>query len=393
MPENKEGDNIKITKGSFENLSYSKMEGSKTEPNDGKFNNTITAFNFEMSKMNIDDVYQKIKANIDKLALIEANENCVPFNLAKRYIEQSMHVQKPQSKDFLKSKTYQMIEATWLFRICDVLEKIFLNLLLGNDNIILHVTKNREQFINTLFNDILNIEAPVKIEQKDGVNQVSLDIWQKGMIVFKDSDLNSAVEEVIDALEDPLTGAELQTIYIQESCLTEFTAILKQKLRPYPQELLRDTFFLKEYEKNMNIVKGLNAKLLRSDGTTVADERVIPTIINDVPRKHFEGNTLTPIITLHTFRTVKDVISLLEGERNLSIWCLNTSAAFEVVRKSKTSLYQFNCYDVSFPIDLKVNSEYDSKVVMDDKFHYEFFTEASGQKKFVVYPYGVTFAN
>ncbi|XP_055370806.1 uncharacterized protein LOC129605215 [Condylostylus longicornis] len=382
----------KISEENLNKLSYSKMDVNGTELNDGKFSNVITAFNFEITKIPIEEVYKRIKSNIDKLALIESHENCVPFHLAKRYIEQSMHLKDPQSKDFLKSKDYEMIEATWMFRISDVLEKIFLNYILNNDNIILHVTKNREKFINTLFNEILKVEAPVKIEQKDGVNQLALDIWQKGMIVFRGSDLNAAVQEVLDAFDDPLTGAELQSIYIQESCSEEFTEILKGKLRSYPEELLRDKFFLKEYKNNIEIVKGLNAKLLTSEGNELSN-KVIPTIIYDVARKHFQENILTPIITLHIFRTVKDVVSLLEGERNLSIWCSNTSVAFEIVRKSKTSLFQLNCYDVTFPIDLKLNCGSDSKVIMDDEYHYEFFTEANGQKKFVVYPYGATFSN
>lgn len=210
------------------------------------------------------------------------------------------------------------------------------------------------------------------------------------MFVYRNSDLHAAAHYLAQSTVT-FNHNKVSNVLVQESCLDEFIGILQTKLRPFPEELLKNKKFVDSFKKVISAIESMKAKTIESEVDTNA---VRPTIVCDLPLEHFDEKNSSLIPTLTSFRTIKDALNiakpLMSRTNFCNIWCNGLSEAFEVVLNSPFQKYFLNCLNVSLnPI---ISKQEESCVAVENHYFYQKIHK-DGKDKFVVFPVGTTFAN
>lgn len=210
------------------------------------------------------------------------------------------------------------------------------------------------------------------------------------MFVYRNSDLHAAAHYLAESTVT-FNNNKISNILVQESCYDEFIGILKTKLRKFPEELLKNEKFVESFKTVASTIEVLKAKTIYSEEDV---NMVRPTIVCDLPLEHFDEKNTLLIPTLTAFRTIKDGLNIakpLAAFTNFcNVWCNGLSEAFEVVLNSTFQKFYLNCLNVSLnPIILKKE---ETCVAIENNYFYQKISK-DGKNKFVVFPYGTTFAN
>ncbi|KAL5273804.1 hypothetical protein ACFFRR_000513 [Megaselia abdita] len=210
------------------------------------------------------------------------------------------------------------------------------------------------------------------------------------MFVYKNSDLHSAAHYLAESTKT-FNNNKISNILVQESCYEDFIGILKAKLGAFPEELVKNKKFVDSFKKVSAALAVLNAKTIYSEETTNSTR---PTIACDISLEHFDEKNSLLIPTLTAFRTIKDALNiakpLISFTNFCNVWCNGISEAYEIVLNSPFQKFYLNCLNVSLnPIILRKE---ESCVIVEQNHFYQKI-QKDGKDKFVVFPFGTTFAN
>lgn len=193
-------------------------------------------------------------------------------------------------------------------------------------------------------------------------------------------------------MNSPFDGQAIATVLVQESIKQDFIEKLLQqsKLNNFPKVKATDVF-----NKAMETAKALKAQFVLPHTQEECDYPLC--IVCDVTHEHL-GSTTSPsgIVTLHTFRTAKEAIALVNKEHlkftNISIWQENHGHAYELVSQLKAKNFFINCHLVPLHVLEESISQRKNHVTMDKSYHYETL-QHDGIQKSIAFPIGSIFAN
>ncbi|XP_043654858.1 uncharacterized protein LOC122621161 isoform X3 [Drosophila teissieri] len=186
------------------------------------------------------------------------------------------------------------------------------------------------------------------------------------MILCEDGDINCAVHYL-------------------ESILEEFVDRMKDRMEPLSANISEHPVYVKTLER----LNQLQAKTIVGNPKTVPGN-ASPMLVYDLTHRYLADGP-TGVITLHTFRTMKDVVELQAKEpltfTSVCIWNEKLAAAYELVARFSPLIFTINCYyvnlnEISLPFICNFNS---AKII--DGYHYESLT-FKGKRKVVVHPVG-----
>ncbi|KAH8271276.1 hypothetical protein KR018_005628, partial [Drosophila ironensis] len=209
------------------------------------------------------------------------------------------------------------------------------------------------------------------------------------MILCEDGDINCALHYLLESLHDPFAANSVATLYLQESLLEEFVDRLEDRLEPLDSDIAGHPVYVRTLER----LTKLQAKLIAGNPATVP-AKASPMFVYDMYHR-FLGEGPTGVITLHTFRTMKEVIQLQAKEEvpytSVSIWNEKLGAAYELVARLKQRIFLLNCFYVDLnPIGLAFACNVNSTRV-EQGYHYETLTFKE-TRKVIVHPIGTIWA-
>lgn len=402
---------FKITAEMFEKLEYDETKVRLENKNNNlKSKISMREWKINLKKITLQDIFEKINKNLDVLANIESEEMCISVYLAKMFIKKSI------SPLTINRDNYKLpvknILAVWETNLTEILEQLFLFINFEVESFTFYVDSAREKFFSKLLFDILGMvkESSLEVNKKEIMYLESLEINYKAVVVFKASDINAAIDQIVNSFEDPFSKTGVRSIYVQESCYDNFCYILCEKLRYYSENVLQDLHFCNKFNEYQEILDKMKAKKIQPK--LPSNEKIIvPTICLNFARRFYDdGRNIAPIVNMQSFRTVKELISLMTEDQSgsVSIWADNNSIAYEIVLNSNITFFELNCHDIcqyplykvknyiflnTFDIETTKIDIPKSGVVVDGNYHYQFFEVKSGSIKVIICPIGVTFAN
>ncbi|XP_033165552.1 uncharacterized protein LOC117144480 isoform X2 [Drosophila mauritiana] len=190
------------------------------------------------------------------------------------------------------------------------------------------------------------------------------------MILCEDGDINCAMHYL-------------------ESILEEFVDRIRDRLEPLSTDISGHPAYIKTLER----LSHLKAKTIVGNPKTVP-ENASPMLVYDLNHRYLADGP-TGVITLHTFRTMKEAVELQAKEplnfTSVCIWNEKLAAAYELVARLSSLIFTINCYyvnlnEITLPFVCNFNS---AKIV--DGYHYESLT-FQGKRKVVVHPVGTIWA-
>ncbi|SPP84223.1 uncharacterized protein LOC117586042 [Drosophila guanche] len=207
------------------------------------------------------------------------------------------------------------------------------------------------------------------------------------MILCEDGDINCAMHYLMESLHDPFAPNAVATLLLQESMLEEFVNRLEDRLQELRPEIANHPVYL----TTLSRVEQLKAETIVSSSKTVP-RNASPMMIFDFSHNYF-GDGPTGVITLHTFRTIKDALQLQAREplafTSVSIWNEKLGAAYELVARLNFEIFLLNCFYVNLdPIGPAFVANMNSAKVSQD-YHYESMT-FNKKRKVVVHPVATT---
>ncbi|KAH8288497.1 hypothetical protein KR054_004070, partial [Drosophila jambulina] len=205
------------------------------------------------------------------------------------------------------------------------------------------------------------------------------------MILCEDGDINCAMHYLVESLHDPFASNSVASLLLQESLLEEFIDRVKDRLEPLSSEISHHPVFVQTLQK----LEHMQARTTRGNPKTVP-LNASPVLVYDVSHRYL-GKGPTGVITVHTFRTMKEAIELQSKEwlpfTSATIWNEKLAAAYELVAQSKILIFLLNCFYVDLgPISMAFTMNQNSVKIVDG-YHYETLTFRSN-RKVVVHPVG-----
>ncbi|KAH8243336.1 hypothetical protein KR032_006625, partial [Drosophila birchii] len=203
------------------------------------------------------------------------------------------------------------------------------------------------------------------------------------MILCEDGDINCAMHYLVESLHDPFASNSVATLLLQESLLEEFIERVKDRLEPLRPEISEHPVFVHTLKQ----LEHLQARTTRGNPKTVPLSSS-PVLVYDVTHRHL-GKGPTGVITVHTFRTMKEAIMLQSIEplpfTSATIWNEKLAAAYELVARSHILIFLLNCFYVDLgPISMAFTMNQNSVIIVDG-YHYETLTFRTN-RKVIVHP-------
>ncbi|XP_017083360.1 uncharacterized protein LOC108116142 [Drosophila eugracilis] len=209
------------------------------------------------------------------------------------------------------------------------------------------------------------------------------------MILCEDGDINCAMHYLIESLHDPFACNAVATLFLQESILEEFVDRMKDRLEPLSTDITGHPVYIKTLER----LEKLQAKTIVGNPKTVPSNAT-PVLVYDLCHRYLADGP-TGVITIHTFRTMKEAIELQAKEplafTSVCIWNEKLGAAYELVARLSPLIFLLNCFFVDLnQMSLPFVCNFSSVKIIDG-YHYESLT-FKGNRKIVVYPVGTIWA-
>ncbi|KAH8293714.1 hypothetical protein KR054_003426 [Drosophila jambulina] len=211
------------------------------------------------------------------------------------------------------------------------------------------------------------------------------------MIIFEESDLNSALHYLIESLQDPFALDAVAVLLVQESILHELVGRVVSLMKPLDTRVANHPC----YRRTRRILAELKPELVVGPPESVLPDAT-PMLVRDIPHRYL-GEGPTGIITMHVFRTPYEATRLYRKEHPLpiasvSIWSERISSLYEVMGLMDIVTFQINCFNVDMQ-PIKKAFEYQRNLVQMHKgYHYETLL-VNYSRKIVVYPVGTIYGN
>ncbi|XP_017486573.1 PREDICTED: uncharacterized protein LOC108375014 isoform X2 [Rhagoletis zephyria] len=209
------------------------------------------------------------------------------------------------------------------------------------------------------------------------------------LIVADKGDLNAAAYHLARSLQYPFAPEVIVTVLVAESTRPAFLERLQALLKPIPADVSQHA------ERNKIL-----ALIAKHNWETISIPEFganSPVIVCDVTHEHL-GNGYNGVVTLHTFRTIQESISLCVKESikpvNASIWSSNHASAYEIGLKIPCINIFIDCYQVSLEPLKTTNATTGTGTcaLVEQNYHYETLKLQNGAKN-VVFPIGTAIAN
>ncbi len=360
-------------------------------------------------------LFGNIRDNKKELAKIESLYNFQPesdvlkeIELAIQFIEfyMSSPPQKPQSNSItIQNRTY-----TPVFR---VLVELFSIIRAGGQDITWKFSENQENFIKQLLSG-LDVEYLGFVEKSFKKKELSFTT----MIITESSDLESATDVLATAWHNIYAPWTIRNVLVQESILSKFLAIIKPKLKPFPQEYAINEDLTHKFTSSLEKLRKIGLVVIQNE---LDSNPIKSTIVQNVTREFLEEiEFVLPIVTLNVFRTSKEAVTLansLSGG-SASVWCENISMAFEIAKGVKCPNVWVNSngiFNPNFPFQfsgviygssaavegwfddnkfqhIKINSKFVGNTLFQTILDIDEKKTVKGFKTIVI-PFGSTFAN
>lgn len=357
-----------------------------------------------------------IKNNKVELAKSESLYNFQPekdvlqeIELAIQFIEFYMGLEVSQKlhRDSVKiqNRTYSPV-----FR---VLVEIVTMVLAGSTDFTWKFSENQEKFITLLLSG-LEVEYLGFDEKSFKKKNLSFTT----MVITESCDLDSATDVLSKAWNNIWAPWVIRNVLVQESILPKFLALIKPKIKKFPEEYLKNEDLTHKITSTLEKLRRMGLVLIHNESDP---NPVQSTIVQNVTREFFEEvEFVLPIVTLNVFRTSKEAVGLansLSGG-SASVWCENISMALEIVKELKFENIWINCnglFNPNFPFQfsgviygssaaidswfdqnklqhIKVNSNFYGNTLFQTILEYDEKKSVKGFKTIVI-PFGSTFAN
>lgn len=138
---------------------------------------------------------------------------------------------------------------------------------------------------------------------------------------------------------------KLRNVLVQDSVQDKFLALVKTKLRSFPESFFLNPDFVERFNDALSQTERMGLESISNDSIPSS---VRPTLVLGARRSTLDSaNTISPVLTLNTFRTVKEGISLLNAEHggSVSIWANQLATAYEIAHSCTASTIWINCYE------------------------------------------------
>lgn len=203
------------------------------------------------------------------------------------------------------------------------------------------------------------------------------------MVLCEDGDINCALHYLVESLHDPFASNSVATLLLQESILKEFEDRMKDRFEPLSSAVSDHPVFVQTLQR----LEHLQARTIRGDPKKVPSN-ASPVLVFDLSHRHL-GKGPTGVITVHTFRTMKEAIGLQSKESlpftSVSIWNEKLAAAYELVARFSYLIFLLNCFYVDLgPISVAFACNQNSVKIVDG-YHYETLTFRE-KRKVIVHP-------
>ncbi|XP_020798526.1 uncharacterized protein LOC110176494 [Drosophila serrata] len=239
-------------------------------------------------------------------------------------------------------------------------------------------------------------EPETVVEEPDSEDSVKGDkkyAWNAPciMIIFKESDLNSALHYLIESLQDPFALDAVSVLLVQESLVDELIGRVVSLMKPLDSRVANHPC----YKHTLQKLVELKAEVVVGPAEKVLPDAT-PMLVRDLPHRYL-GQGPTGIITMHVFRTPYDATRVYRKEypmpfASASIWSERISGLYEVMGLMDIVTFQINCFNVSMEPIKKAFEYQRNHVTMHKGYHYETLM-VNYSRKIVVYPVGTIFGN
>lgn len=222
------------------------------------------------------------------------------------------------------------------------------------------------------------------------------------MIVTESSDIESASDQLVTSWSHLYAPWTIRSVYVQESVSVKFIQLVHRKLKPINEVFLNDDHFKVSIIKSVEKLEKMGLKIIQNVKDTNA---VKATLVQNTTREFIEDTEYAvSIINLNVFRTIKELLTLLNADLkdSASIWAENISVAFELADGLKCSNVWINSNEILNPkfsykfgenIFGEILGDSKSKVLFENKVHFQTIGLENGKFKTIITPFGATFGN
>ncbi|KAH8246823.1 hypothetical protein KR032_000851 [Drosophila birchii] len=211
------------------------------------------------------------------------------------------------------------------------------------------------------------------------------------MVIFEESDLNSALHYLIESLQDPFALDAVSVLLVQESLLDELVGRVVSLMKPLDSRVAGHPC----YKRTLKKVAELKPEVVVGPPERVLPDAT-PMLVRDIPHRYL-GMGPSGIITMHVFRTPYEATRLYRKEyplpiASVSIWSERISSLYEVMGLMDVVTFKVNCFNVTMEPIKKAFEYQRNNVVMHKGYHYETLM-VNCSRKIVVYPVGTIYGN
>ncbi|KAH8282427.1 hypothetical protein KR054_007717, partial [Drosophila jambulina] len=209
------------------------------------------------------------------------------------------------------------------------------------------------------------------------------------LILFASGDVSKALEIIVKDLRHPIGSGLVVTFLVEESIREEVIKKLRSSLQPMDERIQRHPSFL----NSMKIIDRMKCQTVHMEEFDEQDTKKrrgrringSPIVVLDFPQYYF-GDTPTAIVTMSTFRTLREAVGLYRRERipfeAISVWSGKLAQCFDLVtRIPEATNWTFNSSSHNIRKPTKTNMV----VFVEKNIHYEFH-DINGKTSTIAFP-------
>lgn len=229
------------------------------------------------------------------------------------------------------------------------------------------------------------VAAPYPI---DGSDQAWLEPAM--LIVGENGNIDDAIKCLLASLYEPMARGAIATLFVHETMREAFIEKVRDEMPLSHVKVSRH----KLYKKALDRIECLNAErvtMLQPDdiGFRYSMVEGSPLIVCDFSHRYFCVGHPSAVVTLHTFRTNRELVELAAMENipflTATVWCPKMSAAYELAMLANVPAVFINCHDV--PLAPIINAYHTQQpfTVLTGNHHYENIV-LNNQSRIFIFP-------
>lgn len=292
-----------------------------------------------------DKVYTSVQQNLATITELEELSGVAPRYVTLRHINDALDI-----ADYYRNFNYLHVGQKVLGLSSNIflgpktsLFEFLLDLLAGLQtcpSITIHVHASRKATALVIFKDMVSMDTDCMFDWKKSSSTTSYCT----LFVTADSDLESAADVLADSTGDDISLWKVRHVLVQESVLSRFNELVLNRLRPFPEVLLRNESFVTDFNDASSMAQDMGLDCISNSSIPTS---VRPTLVLGGARSHLdkEGG-MAPLITINAFRTLKEGVAAFNTTNggSISIWAGGLSGAYEVAHSANASTVWINCF-------------------------------------------------